>query len=31
MTLGRESTTDEVLDGFDLSGQWVPVGESFDS
>ena len=31
MTLGRESTTDEVLDGVDLSGQWVLVGESFDS
>ena len=31
MTLGRESTTDEVLDGVDLSGQWVLVGESFAS
>ena len=31
MTLGRGSTTDEVLDGVDRSGQWVLVGESFAS
>jgi hypothetical protein len=25
MSFGRESTTDEVLDGVDLSGQWVLI------